>query len=889
MFYIYPICLLTDGIFFGRIKKTKSFLGEMKMKIFRRIAAVLLILFAALVMFSCGDEADGREFFLFENEAAGEFFSGGSAEIVDSRGTKVMTRERVSVSKGRGDAFATRYTIFDIAGGEKRVIQIPEPGPELPVSFRVREIRSEAAYAMTPDGGVVVVYSVPKEYEKRNYTDERGGSREEYITVDAAARLLVVKYGADGKSVFRAELGEDGEELERIGMIVSDGGYVFLSSGKAGAERVIRVSADGAAVDVLTLPAAKSMRGYLMSTDGGKVCFTDISISSSGGGNSTAVYTIGEKGEKIGGAKEFSVSGAPNEVIFTDGKYDFCYRSSSGFYGVSKNGAVQLFDWFDFGLSDSDVEYFLSLGADSGFVVYSDPVSGERMCGDLKRCEFSEYLAYFAGKHGEEVAKEFESRKVLKIAVGENPVGVALESETTFMKYLNRFCRENMQYRVKLSRISGGYYSLASDLTRKMAAGDVPDLVVFSDWLPSGGFNQELLLDLNGFFDADTEFSREEIVPCALDSFENFAGELKYLTTAFNFTTMAGLSEVFDGVTWNLDGFTEFIENLPEDMVLADLHGGADDPRSAFLRNVMSVMASDFIDYEKKVCDFESGDFARLLTAIKNSRFGDGDGRDAYGYSTGGIALNISNISDISMYLMSVKGKFLGSGMKMLGYPSRADGAVTAIVPSLQLGIVKGASETSGAWEFIKEYVGYQYEDEESRLAEPEKYAGLTSGMRSFPCSKAAVEIIMSFAGQTHCEVEFVEYTDKSSGARKLSFSGTNKWNYRYDTDRQTGNEILVPIDFEDDSEFVAGFQEKLLKNYRNAEIVSSAAVRVRFGERDIDGLWSMFYSRSRVKAADSKTLDIIVEEAGEYFSGAKELEGVLRSIQDRVSTRISE
>ena len=858
------------------------------MKIFRRIAAGILIFCAALALFSCGDEADGREFFLFENEAGGEFFSDRSAEIVDSRGTKVMTRARVSVSKGRGDVFATDFTIFDLVSGEKELIRIPEPGNELPVSFRVKEMRSEAAYAMTPDGGVVVVYSVPKEYEKRNYTDERGVSREEYITVDAAARLLVVKYGADGKSVFRAELGEDGEELERIGLIVSDGGYVFLSSGKAGAERVIRVSADGENIDVLTLPAAKSVRGYLMSTDGGKVCFTDVSISSSGGGNSAAVYTIGEKGEKIGGAKEFSVSGAPNEVIFTDGKYDFCYRSSSGFYGVSKNGAVQLFDWFDFGLSDSDVEYFLSLGADFGVVVYSDPVSGERMCGDVKRCEFSEYLAYFAEKHGEEAAKEFESRKVLKIAVGENPVGVALESETTFMKYLNRFCRENMQYRVKLSRISGGYYSLASDLTRKMAAGDVPDLVVFSDWLPSGDFNQELLLNLNGFFDADAEFSREEIVPCALDSFENSTGELKYLTTAFNFTTIAGLSEVFDGVTWDLDGFTEFIENLPEDMVLADLHGGSSDPRSAFLRNVMSVMTGDFIDYEKKVCDFESGEFGRLLTAIKNSRFGDGDGRDAYGYSTGGIALNISNISDISMYLMSVKGKFLGSGMKILGYPSHG-GAVAAIVPSLQLGIVKGASETSGAWEFIKEYVGYQREDEESRLADPEKYAGLTPGMRSFPCSKAAVDIIMSFAGQTHCEVEFVEYIDKSSGTRKLSFSGTNKWNYCYDTDKRTGNEILVPIDFEDDTELVTRFQEKLLKNHRNAEIVSSAAVRVRFGERDIDGLWSMFYSRCRVKAADSKTLDIIVEEAGEYFSGAKELEGGLRSIQDRVSTRISE
>ena len=853
-----------------------------------RIYALALAFCLICGLFSCGGEVDTREFYLFEDdiiEYMQSNIAGTLPAFCEERDGMLVARNYEYDEDRQGGEFL--FNVIDIMSGEcEEYAAAGTKRLDFTKKFQDAGTREFTSFALTPDGNVVQLF-----YSAKAYGTMKVNGENKWVATDTTPQIFLAVFGKDGRAVLEKDLGSAGEVLSRSPYLaVSDGGYIYLM-GEDGDGSFVRVSPDGEKIEVFELPESESGEFSLALGADGKARFYEIYTDPEKDGKNVDIYTFSDKDTAFGEAESYSTGKSMSKVIFADGCV-FCYRASGNVYSFDSVNSKQLFSFMDFGIDSGTNWLFTMFDTSTGFVTYLDPIDEEYYTGTLRKADVADYLGYYASRYGEEAAEEVKERKTIEIVAAENEDagGIAFGGKTMsdYLSYMNRFIRQNMQYKVKFRYLDGRGSDAAGALMRRMAAGEVPDVIMFNYGLKSTAFaGKDLFEDLYTYMDADKEHGRDYFLPCVLSSFENDKGELPYLTASFNLSTMLGLRENFENADWSLGGFLDFAEKLPEDRTLVDLKPDGRSKSGALLYNLMRGLIDNFVDYDKKECYFETDAFKRLLEVCKNAKVGTTGGFDAEKLVKSEILCTFGSASGITNYLGMVKGRYFGEDAMILGYPHEKGESGIVISPVLQLSIFKDSENAQGAWELMTSCVDSQADIEKKDRKKPETYASVLFAREGFPSSWAAMDVILEYAPQIYVNYMYAVYTDKTTGEKRSVIGNGTGWKFMYRYDKKTGKDILVPNEHYNDPVYISEWSTKWMARY-GADAEGSATV-IECSEDDVNRLREAFGVKCVVDAADEKVMGIILEEAEEYFNGVRELDDVVRMIDDRVRTRVNE
>ena len=435
---------------------------------------------------------------------------------------------------------------------------------------------------------------------------------------------------------------------------------------------------------------------------------------------------------------------------------------------------------------------------------------------------------------------------------------------SNFLNLASNFNRSSDRYRIRLMAYTASGTSSANDqLKLDLVSGRVPDMILFGGSITSEPFvRMEEFVDLYQFMDADDTYTRDAFLPCALTPFETAKGQLPYLPVNFTLHTMMGLSTATGGKTaWTLDDFENALNNLGENQYLLKLDG-AENPQLALLESILPAVVDQYVDYEKKKCDF-NGDFRRLLELCKDAPVMAVDGCLTPGaYSSGSVLLMDYEITILDKFLQQRVSMAGENPIQCVGAP-RSDGAAygTAISADLQLSILKASEHPEAGWEFIKYYLDGCVEQWETFRDRP--WTLYTAN--GFAPTVSCMEKMFDVLHQTEFFYKFVpvELANGEDGVsvNSIVYFGPlhAEWKDKYKNTRDY---------------------------FAEAEGLTSSFA---FPESDEAMLRSLFANCTVVWSRDDAVLDILYEEASAYFVGAKSLDDTIRLMENRVKTRINE
>ena len=291
-------------------------------------------------------------------------------------------------------------------------------------------------------------------------------------------------------------------------------------------------------------------------------------------------------------------------------------------------------------------------------------------------------------------------RREITIAVG----GAYPELRTAAM----RFNLESAGYRVKL--VNYALYSKENDsvsaaddvLSRELVAGKAPDIIMTVGFSNIDALKRKgAFADLNAILPDD--FDRSDWFGSLLREED---GRLYELTTRFMLDTVMGKRENV-GDSWTAEEFIDFASGLGEGQYLLKTSL----PES-FIDLALKCSGGGMIDYENRVCDFDTPVFRKLLELVLSQP----DGLFSYKKTLSGdeladynsdpasalrddkILLDECKIENISGYLAKVVS--FGGDAVCVGYPAD-EGNGTLILPTLSFAVNADCGDTDGAVEFI--------------------------------------------------------------------------------------------------------------------------------------------------------------------------------------------
>ncbi len=851
-----------------------------------RVFGFILSVIMLSGLFSCGDNGE---------EGVGFWYFGTDANVFSSAGIENISDYNVSTRGGRA-------LFYSIGQGTKRCriadMESGGVGDEFAARYEIEddgEKHNTSTSFLTIGGGnsIIAVTTCPK-----GFVFNRGADGKiENIVTDAtrmyALRWLMLKEGelrsGDGElTVMVTDFWEtwavdggderfDGCFVSDPDAAVSDGGYVYLLFGVSGGYRCFSVSPEREIREVDISAFSTDDGNVRLGYGDGKVFI----YSNSGGRH--RIFSFDDAEGIIADEKNVSGGDAFTELIFAPG-YDAYFRKSGAVYGVNDGEeAVKLFEWFEVGIASAFVDMMAVIDGDTIYSVYHERTDGNYKGAFLRRMTLSEYL----GENGE-ADTEFLSRETLTVAASESLSLTDSESAygvgvgDYFVEAARKFGRENMKYKVRFDYISGDSDTAAGNLMRKMLSGDIPDLILFSDGLESRNFTgKEMFADIYGFLDSGGKYTREDFLGCVLKSFEDDKGRLPLLTSDFTLTSMSGK---VGRESWTLEEFLDFAGDLPEGTYLSACRGGDEDPRRWLIGKLMPSVLGRFVNFDEKECGFDVPEFRRFLSVIKDARISTDGVYDIKRFADGEIALSFDNAGGIVNYLVS-RAVLFGSGSDAVGLPGGA-----AISPRIQIGIPKDGEKKDAAWSLVSEYLDVQTGIWDTMAGEKSPDVTLAK-QNGFPCTWDAVSEMFGYTRENiYIVARFCEYTVKRTGERKTIFGYRIGEKY-YTEHHDDGSSEIIEVNYNDPVKLSKQGADFAARYTNNPEYTDSAgdAVCVGLDAAAEKTLRKYFSGACMVDAGDDKITAIILEEAEEYFNGVRELDDVVRIIDDRVQTRINE
>ena len=222
-------------------------------------------------------------------------------------------------------------------------------------------------------------------------------------------------------------------------------------------------------------------------------------------------------------------------------------------------------------------------------------------------------------------------------------------------------------------------------LNTDIASGNAPDIMILSAAMPIKSYvSKGVFEDLTPYLEKDEEISQKEYLDNIQEAFRT-DGMTYAIVPSFYVTTVAG--------------------NDPTRMF-----GVA--TREDILDLALELCGSQFIDWEKSQCKFDSPEFIKLLefTAQFPEKIDENSQEDTSAdYRTGKSLFYRDSIGNFDEYVYLRYGVF-GEDITLAGFPSATPGKA-AIFPQLQIAINSGSEDKDACWSFVRRFLLDDYQN----------------------------------------------------------------------------------------------------------------------------------------------------------------------------------
>ena len=392
---------------------------------------------------------------------------------------------------------------------------------------------------------------------------------------------------------------------------------------------------------------------------------------------------------------------------------------------------------------------------------------------------------------------------------------------------ITRFNRNHSDCKIEVIDFSEmDYDRLLADI----AAGKLPDIVSIN-CLPMSAKEaavKGLIEELTPYYDKDEEYKIEDMLPEVYDA-EMEAGGLYYVAPHFTLTSLMGKTEdVGDEKGWDVADLRDMMKKKGKKAQLFD--------ESYSMDTLISNSISDYVDWDKGECHFDSEDFKFLLEQCYIQNAADEKLTDAeimekvdtrYSRFMDGDFLLMEE-NEVMLTTLQFQREALGVPINYIGYPNKSKEG--SYFDFWEMYAISSRSENKElAWEFLrellsKEYQIKQHEDNDSVM--PVMKDSFDEHMKALTTSTPYVnEFGETIKPQEEYDFSWGDYSTK----------------------------IGVPK------------------------------------QEDVDLYKDILHRTKHVKGYDSTVLGIVYEEAQDYFSGRKKIDKTIDAIQNRVTTYINE
>lgn len=670
---------------------------------------------------------------------------------------------------------------------------------EIPVD----ENASLSSISMDKDGNIYCIinrYQAPEEE-----IDPETGEFKYVAEVEYIDEYFLTKMNLQGEEIYSVNL----NEIPEFQKIKEDYGYFYVGNLILSEEKGIYVSAleylakfdlegnfvgmidseqnelDGASI--ITLEDGR-MAAYMYEESGMMIALADLDAG-----------TVGEKYKLPGLSYEYS--------CYPGIGYDLYLVDSNGVYGynIGDEEKTQLLNYVD-----SDFDFYS---------IYQVIAINEReFFGLYDSTDASNAPAKFSKVDPEDVKDKMQ----ITLAM--------VNTNWQVRREVVKFNKASEDYRINIIN----YYSLygsesdsnaaLNKLNTDIVSGKVPDILLLENSMPVDSYiNKGLFEDLKPYIEADEELDINNFMPNIIEAF-SVDGKLYTIVPSYYIDTLvAKTSDVGSERGWTVQEAKDILASKPDGTKFIN-----DFTREDMLNRCMSMAGSQFVDWEKGECSFDSDEFIQMLEFI-NSFPEEIDSTvytDEYWenydsmWREGKVLTQEMQFGDFRSYNYLEKGTF-GEKITMIGFPS-ANGEGTVIIPTLQIAISAKSSNKEGAWQFIRSFLTDEYQEV----------------IYNFPISIKRLEELATEATQKPY------YTDENG----------NKVEYD-DILYLGGVEVIIPP----------------------------------LTEQETEALMEQLYEFTDVYKYDESLLNIIKEEAAPYFAGQKSAKDVAAIIQSRAQIYVNE
>ncbi len=297
------------------------------------------------------------------------------------------------------------------------------------------------------------------------------------------------------------------------------------------------------------------------------------------------------------------------------------------------------------------------------------------------------------------------------------------------------FNRSNMEYRITLVDYGVKEYDYAKsleNLQKDIVAGNVPDIIdIGNNNFPWQNWaSKDILTELYPLMENDEEFDKEDILDNVREAYE-VEGALYILPSTLSLKCMMAKTSNVQGISaltpesmWQLE------ENIAEDANLFFWHN-----QENIMMNMVYHNLTEFVDYEKGECYFNTAEFQEILEYVKEQpaefEFEEGVGIASYLRTDRAIFhdFSMSQSADYQFYK-----ELFGGDVTCLGFGNEDAGSIELTLCGSALAITESCQYKDVAWQFVKEYVGEN---------------GQNSGfMFGIPSTKDGFEAFLTSAGE---------------------------------------------------------------------------------------------------------------------------------------------
>lgn len=489
----------------------------------------------------------------------------------------------------------------------------------------------------------------------------------------------------------------------------------------------------------------------------------------------------------------------------TDG-YDFYYVTDSSIYGFKYDGAVatKIVNFSSSNINGAETAGVSMLDTDN-FV--------------LNSIDFNTYTQKDIKKYAKVDPSQVSDQSVFTLAT--------LYSFDGLKDAVIGFNESQSDIKVELVD-----YSESSDPSAKfsadIAAGTTADFYMCSGGIGDMSMHQciskGMLEDLTPYLENDPDISKDDFIPTLYDAM--FTDGKMYFAGAFAVphTTIAKTSEVGTETGWTFTEVKEKLDSMPEDTQLMMINNKMD-----MFESLSICGMSDFVNWEKGECYFDSDDFKSMLEICNRGTSDDTNASYALNYNRpealrSGKQLLVSSTVD-PFEIVNDK-KMFGEEITFKGFPNR-DRQGNKASFDVAVGMSSQCENKEAAWSFIKYLLSSEYQ------------------------------------GKNYMQVAGVPVRKDVYAAYEKYCMATESYTDEYGNNIEPRNEVIESSDF--------------VYEYKP---VSQA---------DVDEFRKLIDSISGCTDEDIKVTEIVKEEVSGYFSGEKSIEDVCSVIQDRVGTYINE